>query len=140
MPPPAGKFLPPATPLSRTYWEACREHRLLIQKCSACGHHQFYPRTFCTECMQAGPQWVPASGHGTVETWTVVRRPVSQAYAAETPYVIALIRLEEGPVMMSHVTGCEPDEVQSGMRVKVTFRDWSEDIAMPVFAPPESDG
>jgi uncharacterized protein len=127
------KFLPHPGPLSRVYWDACRKHQLLIQHCSACGHYQFYPRIFCTGCMGGEPAWEQVSGFGTVATWTVVRRPVAEAYAADTPYVIALIRLDEGPVMMSQVTGCDVDEVRSGMRVQVAFEAWSEQVTMPVF-------
>jgi len=73
-------------------------------------------------------------------TWTVVRRPVSEAYADETPYVIALVRLDEGPVMMSQITACDPERIESGMRVKVVFEAWSDEITMPKFAPLSNPG
>jgi uncharacterized OB-fold protein len=134
------KFLPHPTPVSRAYWDACRKHQLLIQHCLSCGHYQFYPRSFCTACMAREPAWKQASGLGTVVTWTVVRRPVAEAYAADTPYVIALIRLDEGPVMMSQVTGCDADTVHSGMRVEAAFAAWSEEVTVPVFKPCSSGG
>ena len=135
-----GKFLPLPTPVSRVYWEACRKHQLLIQHCQDCGHYQFYPRSFCTECMAREPAWVQAGGYGTVASWTVVRRPVAEAYATDTPYVIALIKLDEGPVMMSQVVmskvpGCDVDAVHSGMRVEVAFEAWSDEVTVPVFKP-----
>lgn len=133
------KFLPPPTPLSQPYWDACNRQQLLIQQCSACGHHQFYPRSFCTECGQGKPRWVRARGRGTVVTWTIVRRPVSEAYAADTPYVIALIRLAEGPVMMSQVTGCDPEQVTSGMSVDVVFESWADGVMVPNFKPAKAD-
>jgi hypothetical protein len=127
------KFQPVPTPQTQVFWDGCREGRLLIQQCGSCGHFQFYPRGFCTRCMRRDPRWVPASGRGTIATYTIVRTPVSPAYAAETPYVIALIRLEEGPVMMSQVTGCDPGDVRSGMPVEVVFRARTERITMPEF-------
>ena len=129
------KFLPRATPLSQPYWDACNRHQLLIQHCPDCSHYQFYPRSFCTACMRRQPEWVRASGQGTIETWTIVRRPVTEAYTGDTPYVIALVRLEEGPLMMSQVTDCDPERVKTGMPVKVVFRAWSDDVTMPLFAP-----
>jgi len=135
MPENAAKFLPPPTPLSKPYWDGCNNRQLLLQKCSGCGHHQFYPRSFCTECGQKDPQWVQASGQGTVVTFTVVRRPVSEAYAADTPYVIALIRLAEGPVMMSQVTGCDAEQVTTGMSVQVVFQEWGDGVTVPNFEP-----
>jgi uncharacterized OB-fold protein len=129
------KFAPVPTPLTRVYWDACREHRLLIQRCPECGQHQFYPRIVCASCGGRGVEWVEASGRGAVESWTVVRTPVAEAYAGETPYVIALIRLDEGPVMMSQLVDCRPEGVSRGMHVQVEFREWSENITMPLFRP-----
>ena len=128
-----GKFLPSPTPVTGPYWESCRRHELMIQKCSQCGTQQFYPRTICSACCATDLLWVRASGFGTVVTWTVVRHPVSSAYADDIPYVIALIELDEGPTMMAQVVDCEPDSVQSGMPVEVCFEEWTEDITMPNF-------
>ena len=131
----SGKVFPVAKPGTQAYWEACHRHELQIQRCKECGSHQFYPRIFCSSCSSRAVEGVVASGHGKVLTWTVVQRAVSKAYAADAPYVIALIELQEGPVMMSKVVGCEPESVQTGMAVEVCFEDWSEEVSMPIFAP-----
>ena len=128
-----GKFLPQPKPGTEAYWDACRRHEFVIQRCSDCGSHQFYPRILCTNCSSRAVEWVPASGRGKVLTWTVVQRAVSKAYADDVPYVIALIRLQEGPVLMSKVCGCEPESVYTDMAVEVSFEDWSEQVSMPVF-------
>lgn len=130
-----GKFLPRSKPGTEAYWAACRRHEFVIQRCSECGSHQFYPRIFCTACSSRAVEWVPASGRGKVLTWTVVQRAVSSAYADDVPYVIALIKLQEGPVLMSKVCGCEPDAVCLDMAVDVSFEDWTEQVSMPVFVP-----
>ncbi len=133
------KFMPASNPETAPFWEACREQRLLIQHCSHCDQYQFYPRMLCVNCMQANPDWYQASGRGKVKSWTVVRTPVSPAYADMTPYVIALIELDEGPTMMSQLRDCADSSLQSGMRVKVVFEAWSEQITMPLFIPAEAD-
>ena len=117
------------------WWEGCRNDELLVQKCSQCGAYQFYPRVICTSCMGSELEWAKATGNGTVLTYTIVRLPVSPAYAADVPYVIALIELDEGPKMMSVVEGCDPEEVVTGMPVEVIFDEWSEEITMPKFRP-----
>jgi uncharacterized OB-fold protein len=70
-----------------------------------------------------------------VRSYTVVRRPVSKAYAAQTPYVVALIELAEGPTMMSNVVDCAPEAVAIGLPVEVTFERWSDAVSIPVFRP-----
>jgi len=129
------KPLPLPTLETRPFWDACKRHELRIQRCSACGHYQFYPRMYCAQCFSDGVEWVPASGHATVLSFTIVRRPVSPAYAPDVPYVVALVTLEEGPTMMTNIVECEPEKVEIGMRVAVTFEDWSEDISIAKFRP-----
>jgi uncharacterized OB-fold protein len=130
-----GKPVPAATLETRPYWEGCRRHELRIQRCGACGHYQFYPRIYCAQCFGEQVEWVTAAGRGTVETFTIVRRPVSPAFAGEVPYVVALVRLDEGPSMMTNIVGCAPAQVATGMRVAVTFEDWNEEISIAKFRP-----
>jgi uncharacterized OB-fold protein len=128
-----GKFLPASQAGTKPYWEGCKRHELLIQKCGQCGMHQFYPRLICTGCSASSLDWVAASGCGTVVSWTIVRHPVSEAYADDVPYVIALIKLQEGPTMMSQLIDCDLESVHSGLPVSVCFQDWTEEVSMPVF-------
>lgn len=127
------KHFPRPTPETRIYWDRCREHELLIQRCMQCHQFQFYPRIFCTACMSEQLEWVKAAGSGRVLTFTIVRRAVSEAYVTDVPYVVALIQLDEGPTLMSNVVQCEPEAVEIGSRVEVVFEDWSEDISIPQF-------
>ncbi len=129
----ANKFLPSPQPGTKPFWDGCKRHQLLLQKCGQCGTHQFYPRVICTSCSANSLDWVESSGNGTVVTWTIVRHAVSEAYADDVPYVIALIKLQEGPTMMSQIIECDPESVHSGMPVIVSFQDWTDDVSMPVF-------
>ena len=129
------KPLPAVTNETAPYWEGCKKHELRIQKCGACGNHQFYPRIMCTECSSERVEWVKVSGRAKVTTFTIVRRPVSPAFADDVPYVVALVTLDEGPTMMTNIIGCAPEQVAIGMPVAVTFEDWTEDISIPKFRP-----
>lgn len=129
------KNLPIATAETAAYWDGCRRHELLVQRCAACGAHQFYPRILCTACSGRSLEWVRASGRGAVRSFTIVRRAVSEAYAPEVPYVVALIRLEEGPTLMSNIVGCPVDAVAIDMPVEVVFDDWPGGVTVPKFRP-----
>jgi uncharacterized OB-fold protein len=132
------KHFPRPTPETETYWQGCRKHKLLLQRCTQCGEHQFYPRIICTKCASDELEWANANGQGKILTFTVVRRPVSEAYAADVPYVVALIRLDEGPTMMSNIVQCDPETLAIGDPVQVIFQDWSEEISIPQFSPAKS--
>ena len=129
------KHFPRPTPETEVYWEGCRKHELLLQRCTQCSEFQFYPRIICTNCASEDLEWVKGSGRGQVLTLAIVRRAVSEAYAADVPYVVALIQLDEGPTMMSNVVQCDPETVKIGSPVQVIFEDWSEEISVPQFRP-----
>jgi len=131
----AQKFFPRPGPETAAWWEGCRRHELLLQRCMQCGHRQFYPRTICTACMSESLEWTRSAGRGRVRTFTICRRAVSAAYAGDVPYVIALVQLEEGPTMMSNIVECDPESVTIGMRLEVVFEQWSEEITLPQFRP-----
>ncbi len=133
------KTQPRPTPETEPYWQGCKEHKLLIQSCSDCGHVQFYPRCVCTKCVSKNLDWIEASGQATVISYTVMHRSVSKAYCVDGPQVLALVRLEEGPQMMSHVIDCNEDDLSMGMAVDVTFEDWGDEVSMPVFRPKEGE-
>lgn len=126
---------PVSSPETAEYWAGCARHELLIQRCAACGAYQFYPRVLCTACSGRALEWVRACGRGRLQSYTIVRRAVSEAYAAEVPYVVALVTLEEGPTMMTGIVGCKVEDVRIGMPVQVVFDDWGAGVSIPKFAP-----
>ena len=125
------KPVPRPTPTEQPFYDACAAGKLVLQRCQSCGHVLFYPRTHCDACQSDQLVWEDASGTGTVASYTVVRRGVSADF--ETPYVIALIDLDEGPRMMSQIVGADLDGLTVGLSVKVDFAAWSEDITLPLF-------
>ena len=130
-----GKPLPPINPASQPFWDACAKGRLLLQRCGDCGHLQLYPRLLCAACGSRNLEWAQASGRGTVQTFTIIRRAVSAAFEPDAPYVVALVELEEGPTLMSNIIGCDPASVAIGQPVRVTFEARGEGIAVPQFEP-----
>lgn len=130
------KPLPVPDADSAPYWEGCRAHKLLLQRCDACASFRFPASQVCPHCTSREAQWVQSSGRGKVFSWIVVRHPVpAEVYAAEVPYTVALIDLDEGVRMASNLIGCDPDAVTDGMRVSVQFDDVTTAISLPKFKP-----
>jgi uncharacterized OB-fold protein len=117
------KFFMGAPEHSEEFFDAAREHKLLIQRCGACEQHQFYPRQVCVHCGSADVSWVEATGRGTIHTFTVIHQQGMPGWRDETPYVAAIIDLAEGPRMTSTVVGTPPGDVSIGMEVEVVFVD-----------------
>lgn len=116
------------------FFEATKEKRLLIQRCSDCGKNQFYPRQLCIHCGSAEVEWVEASGRGTVHTFTVIHQQGMPGWREEVPYVTAIIDLEEGVRMTSNIVDCSPSDVRADMPVQVTFVDEGAHV-LPRFRP-----
>ena len=129
------KPLPDITPESRPFWEGCKRHQLLLQRCRGCSTFQHYPRGVCAYCWGTDLEWRPSSGLGTVYTFTVTHRTQARGFKDELPYVLAWVELEEGVQAMTNLVGCDPARVTIGMPVQVTFEDVNADVSIPRFKP-----
>ena len=127
--------LPRPTPNgdSLPYWNAARERRLVLRECKACGRKHFMPRAVCPHCWSDRLEWVESNGDGTVHSFSVVHRAPSQMFAANVPYVIAMIDLDDGPRMFANVIGLNALDVAIGDRVKLTFEDRGDGAMLPQF-------
>jgi uncharacterized OB-fold protein len=111
---------PQPGPDDQPFWDAAAEDRLVLPRCRACGTYVWYPRTFCPACRTFGVDWVPASGRGTVYSFTVSTRGRGP-WAEHAPYVIAYVELDEGPRVMTNIVGVDPDSVRIGDAVMAAF-------------------
>lgn len=116
---------------SRPFWEGLQKHELWIQQCAVCHQHIFYPRSICPHCFSEDLVWKQSSGCGTIYSYTVVHQAFGP-FADETPYVVALIELDEGVRMMTRMVAA-PEDVRIDLRVVVTFTDLAEDLTLPYF-------
>ncbi|HJQ85664.1 MAG TPA: Zn-ribbon domain-containing OB-fold protein, partial [Candidatus Binatia bacterium] len=120
---------------SERFWRACREGRLEILRCGACGLYLHPPRPVCRRCGARELAWTPVSGRATVVSFTVNHQRWMPGL--EVPYTIGLVELVEQPDLRltTNLVGVDPAAVRVGVPVKVTFRPVSDDVALPVFEP-----
>ncbi len=107
--------------VARFWRKIPQRYNMIGTRCATCGTCFFPPRLFCPTCRRAGKIGNHRlSGKGTVVTFTIVRT-ASEAFENMTPYVLAIVELEEGPRMTGQVV-CSPEEIRIGMRVRPVFR------------------
>ena len=131
------KPLPVITELTRPFWTAAKQGRLVLQKCQQCGVFNFHPKTWCIDCGSRDLQWTDAQPTGTVYSHTI-SRSVAMNYAgwqAELPLLMCLIDLDDGARLYAQVTHCTPEELHIGMRVQVYFESISDEAGIPKFRP-----
>lgn len=129
------KPLPVIDPESQPYWDALKQHRLLLKRCRACQRCHHYPRELCPHCHSDDVEWSQAAGGGHIYSYTVARRPAGPSFKPDTPYVVALVELDEGVRMMTNIVTSDVESLRIGQRVAVQFDDVTPDVTLPKFRP-----
>lgn len=112
---------PAVTVETRRFWEAAGAGRLELPRCRACSLVVWYPRAICPDCWSTDLAWETMSGHGTVYSFTVTRSGGSRRWRDHLPFVVAYVRLDEGPTMLTNIVDCDPDDVAIDMAVTAVF-------------------
>jgi hypothetical protein len=120
---------------SEKFWEGCKKHELLLQKCDHCSSYRYPPRSICPNCFSVETTWDKVSGKGEVYTYTIARVPLNPAWEPDIPYTLAVVLLDEGVKMVTNIVDCQPEDVKIGMKVEVVFDDVTEDITLLKFRP-----
>ncbi|WP_082355908.1 Zn-ribbon domain-containing OB-fold protein [Novosphingobium sp. AAP83] len=118
-----------AAPTS-TYFRHLAEGRFMLQHSPSTGEWVYYPRMVAPKTGATDMVWKQPSGLGTVYATTVKR---VKPPAADVN--VAIVELDEGPRMMTHVQGIAPDAVRIGMRVRACIVDGPDDAKILVFEP-----
>lgn len=111
-----------------SFREGLKEGRLLGLKCKKCTGYNAPPRKVCSNCGSEDMDVVTLSGKGTIQTFTVI-------YVApegfESPFVVAMVELEEGPWLMGNIEGIDPVKVNMdiiGRQVAIGYKDVPADM------------
>ncbi|MCP2242047.1 putative OB-fold protein, contains Zn-ribbon domain [Lentzea aerocolonigenes] len=107
------------------FWEGCRQGELRIQRCGGCGLLRHPPGPMCPECGATKPKYLVSDGRGVVYSYVVHHHP--QVPGKQTPFVIALVELDEGVRMLGELDG----EPSIGQRVEVVFTKVDDELTMP---------
>lgn len=124
---------PQVDPDSAPYWAALKDNRLILKNCLSCGLSHFYPRSICPHCHSDNLDWIESPGVGEIYSFTIARRPAGPHFTEKVPYCIAIVQLNEGPRLMTHLITKYPDDIRIGLNVKVHFDRMYTDFTMPVF-------
>lgn len=132
------KALPEPTPETAHFWEGCQAGELRLQRCRACAESYFPPRPFCPRCGGREVEVFAASGKATLDSYIIAHRP--RPDMGTEPHSIALVKLAEGPRMMSNIVECPqtPEALVLDMSLEVMFVAQNERISLPFFKPTES--
>lgn len=126
------KPLPLPDEESRPFYDGAARGKLMLMRCNQCGAPRTPSRQHCDECLSPDYEWFEASGRGVVRTFGVMHQRYHPGFAADIPYVVAIIELDEGPRLPGNILGTPPEEVRVGMPVVVEW-EHHEDVTIPRF-------
>lgn len=107
--------------VSRFWRKIPQRYNLIGTQCTTCGRYFYPPRSLCPDCRRGGKVHDHQfKGEGEIVTYTVIRS-ASDHFGNSTPYVLAIVKLDEGPNLTAQIV-CRPEEAQIGMRVHSVFR------------------
>jgi uncharacterized protein len=131
------RLLPRPTPETAHFWDGTARGVLLLQRCADCEHVYFPPRAFCPACSSRGVAVHAASGAATLLSYVISAKP---APGLEAPYSVAIVRLKEGPTMMSNIVNCPqtPERLQLDMPLRAVFFRLTDEITLPLFEPADT--
>ena len=132
---PAKRPQPFITRDNEFWFDAAREHRLVIQCCSDCGALRHPPAPACPQCRSFTWHEAPASGRGTVHSFVVNHHPKAPGFTY--PLAVLLVDLDEGTRLVADFAG-DPGSVEIGMPVEIEWLAHTPELTLPRFRAVES--
>ncbi|HLF31647.1 MAG TPA: OB-fold domain-containing protein [Xanthomonadales bacterium] len=130
-------ILPLPDEATRQFWQGTSQRILLLRHCLTC-QRWLHPQL--TECGCGGKQkleWREASGDGILVAHTEVQYMPVPALRSMVPFTLLLVRTEEGPQLVSSVSGTG-HALSAGMRLKAVYDEVGSGISLIRFVPVEN--
>lgn len=124
--------LPAVTEETEAFWRGGADGKLYITACDACDHRIHPPQLICPKCLSRRVTPRPASGRGTIATFTINRQAWMPGLAV--PYAVGIVELDDQPGVRitARIVADDVAAVQIGKRVEVGFEP-NGDVFVPVF-------
>ncbi len=130
-----GRYLPVIYPEEIPYWEALKQRKLKLQRCTSC-HKSWFPiGPACPHCFSFDFTWADMSGRGVLHNFVIYHKAWTKWLEPRVPYAVVQVQLEEGPRLTTNLLDCSIDKLKIGMPVIADFEDVTEEITLLQFRP-----
>lgn len=119
---------PAENPETKPFWDAARQGRFLIKRCTACNEPHYFPRAICPFCFSDKTEWQDSKGEGVIYSYSLMRK------SPTGPYAVGYVTLDEGPSLLTNFVDCDLSTLKIGQRVKVVFKP-TDGAPLPFFTP-----
>lgn len=109
------------------HWRLNKQRYALVgEVCPHCDMKIFPPRDVCPDCGGEAKELYSFSGRGEVYSYTTVY-DAPAGYEEVTPYTIAIVKLDEGPMVTAQLTDLDGKNVDIGTPVEMVTRKLRDD-------------
>ncbi len=109
------------------HWRLKQQRYALVgEVCPHCDAKIFPPRDVCPNCGEEAKTQYAFSGKGKVYSYTVMR-DAPAGYEENLPYTVAVVALDEGPMVTAQLTDLGEQPVEIGMPVEMVTRRIRQD-------------
>lgn len=130
-----GRPIPVANDLTKPFWEAANQKKLVVQKCDNCGKLQYPPAQVCGSCRadKEKLKWTEVAGKGHVDVGFTIRDSRIKGYREMQPINFAVITLDQEPLLnfLSNLPGTPAGTIPVGAAVEVIFEPVSPTQLIP---------
>ncbi len=105
----------------------------MLPRCEKTGRYFMYPTLWSPFDYSSEVTWQQASGRGVIKSFTVVHQAPYEAYKPYVPYVVAIIKLEEGVQLMANILNSDPAQMAVGAAVRLIFETRGDGFKIPQF-------
>jgi uncharacterized OB-fold protein len=126
--------IPPAvTEETEPFWNAAKEGRLVVERCTACGAEAMPPRGICRQCRNRSMEWAEVTSPGVVYSFTVNHQ--RWLPDLQVPFAVVLVEFPDHPGVrvVGRLRNCPIENVAVGLRVDVGFEEGPGGYAVPSF-------
>lgn len=127
------KPLPIKDPLTQPYWDHALNGKLSVQCCNKCKHLHFPPSPLCSSCLSEDLDWMVVDGEASLVSWVRFHRAYWDGFKDSLPYDVCLVKLKEGPMILSNFSGPVPENIRAGMPMQAVFEPVTKDVALVRF-------
>lgn len=119
----------------KVFFDHLRQHELVFQRCAGCSRAVFPLRTVCPHCQSESLDLERAAGTGTVYSFTTQHRASHPFFAADAPYTLVLVDLDEGVRVFANLVDGTETDISIGCDVRAVFDDVEPELTLLRFRP-----
>ncbi len=127
-------FLPTPTADTSFFWEATKNKELKFQKCKQCGHVRWPASIACPNCHSFDFEYVTSKGIGKIYSFVIYKVAFHEAFKDKLPYTVAIVELDEGPLVLSNIINSDPNLLKCDMEVRLVWEE-HDSYNIPKFEP-----